>query len=216
VQKTDERRSPAPPAVPMTAALSRGDAFAADCTAWLVTRAESGIVARPDSGDGRLLAVFDVLGDWLDGGDPEAASVLSAVRELHRRHPVGRVVARQVPRIRAIVVGLALQAGLRDVDEFAESWHILLRGALQNAFEGDAAAPARARAMAGDLIARHRAHPTGGASSYDAESEFGWVEADTRPRSAPSPRTAGGGDTDLDWFDVYGWDGALTPVTYPA
>jgi hypothetical protein len=207
VQKTRERRQSFTPMVLTTASSSRWDAFAGDCVSWMVTRAEIGIRSRATTGEGRLLAIFDVLGDWLDGRDTEAASVVHAVLNLNERHPVGRTVSGQTHRIRAIVVDLGRQAGLDDVEEFAESWHILLRGAILKAAEGDAQAPARARAMGRDLIARHRPRPVVRDSSFDGDSEFAWV--DTGNGNA-SPSTGNGAraarEEDLDWFGLYAWD----------
>jgi hypothetical protein len=207
VHKTQERRYPTILGHP---AHSRWDAFATECVGWMMTRVESGILARSASGEGRLLAIFDVFGDWANGRDQEAASVVDAVLKLNRRHPVGRIVALQAPRIRTAVVDLGRQAGLVDVEEFAESWSILLRGAALRAAEGDTAAPARARDMGSDLIARHRPRVTSQSSAYDGESEFGWVGSEARSGSTASPRSTDEAYTgSFDWFDVYGWDGEL-------
>jgi len=207
VRKTAMHTSfPFAPPIPPASAHSRWDAFAAECVSWMMTRAESDVLTRSSSGEGRLLASFDVVGDWLNGRDHEGASVIDAVLKLNRRHPVGRVVARQAPRIRTAIVDLARQAGLVDVEEFADSWSILLKGAVLHAAEGDLGAPARARRMGGDLIARHRPAAVVESGGYDEESEFGWVDRPLEPRPSTSRssahRTEGGG---VDWFDVYDW-----------
>ena len=51
---------------------------------------------------------------------------------------------------------LAEEAGLRDTDSFARSWHILMKGSIISAAEGDLAAAKRAQAMAKLLIEQHR------------------------------------------------------------
>jgi hypothetical protein len=218
VQKTRERRQSFLPMVVTTATSARWDAFANDCVGWMVTRAEAGVRARATTAEGRLLAIFDVFGDWIDGRDTEAASVVEAVVKLNERHPVARIVARHAQRIRAAVIDLARQAELVEVEEFAESWHILLRGAALKASEGDAGAPARAQGMGRDLIARHRPRPVVEQFSFDeAESEFGWVEA--APATASPSRWSDSRDfreDDLDWSGLYGWDGDYSPVSYPA
>ena len=218
MQKTRERRQSFVPMVMTTGTSARWDAFATDCVSWMVTRAETGVRSRATTAEGRLLAIFDVFGDWLDGRDSEAASVVEAVVKLNERHPVGRIVSRHAERIRGVVVDLGRQAGLVDVEEFAESWHILMRGAALKASEGDPGAPARARDMGKDLIARHRPRPVVEQFSFDeTESEFGWVEA--VPASASPSRwsdSRGSWTEDLDWSGLYGWDGDYTPVSYSA
>jgi hypothetical protein len=47
-------------------------------------------------------------------------------------------------------------AGLRDVENFARSWHILMKGSIISAAEGDVQAAQRAKAMARTLIEQHR------------------------------------------------------------
>lgn len=51
---------------------------------------------------------------------------------------------------------LAEEAGLNDTENFALSWHILMKGSIISAAEGDAAAALRGRLMAEWLIERHR------------------------------------------------------------
>ena len=52
--------------------------------------------------------------------------------------------------------GLADEAGLNDTDAFARSWHILMKGAIISAAEGDLDAAQQAKAMARQLLERHR------------------------------------------------------------
>ena len=57
---------------------------------------------------------------------------------------------------RAIVRRLAEEAGLRDTDSFARSWHILMEGSIVVAAEGDAQAARRGKSMARQLIDQYR------------------------------------------------------------
>jgi hypothetical protein len=57
---------------------------------------------------------------------------------------------------RAIVRRFAEADGLRDPDAFAHSWHILMKGSIVAAAEGDAEAARRAKSMARLLIEQHR------------------------------------------------------------
>jgi len=71
-------------------------------------------------------------------------------------NPVGRASADHLENIRAILRALAEEAGLRDSEEFAKSFHILMKGSIVQAGEGDVDAAKRAQAMAVDLIERYR------------------------------------------------------------
>ena len=51
---------------------------------------------------------------------------------------------------------MATEAGLRDPAEFARSWHILMKGSIIAAAEGDTEAAQRAKAMGRLLIEQHR------------------------------------------------------------
>ena len=71
-------------------------------------------------------------------------------------HPAGGASVRHREQIRAIVRRLAEEAGLRDTESFARSWHILMEGSIVVAAEGDAQAARRAKAMARQLIDQYR------------------------------------------------------------
>jgi hypothetical protein len=51
---------------------------------------------------------------------------------------------------------MAEEAGLREPHEFALSWHILMKGSIIAAIEGDIDAAPRAKAMARHLVDQHR------------------------------------------------------------
>jgi hypothetical protein len=55
-----------------------------------------------------------------------------------------------------MVSELATEAGIEDAATFAASWHILMKGSIVSATEGDRSAAQRAQTMARSLIASHR------------------------------------------------------------
>jgi hypothetical protein len=57
--------------------------------------------------------------------------------------------------IRSYIERLAAEAGIRDTDSFARKWHILMKGSIMAAHEGDAAAADRARELGELLLAQH-------------------------------------------------------------
>lgn len=123
---------------------------------WLIAEATT----RASEPGGRLLAVFDLLGDWFARPDFEGCPFLAALLEFREQgHPAGWAAAGHLARIRAFLRDQAALAGATDPDSLARSWHILMNGAIIAAQEGDVQAAARAREAAGLLLARHTSPP---------------------------------------------------------
>ena len=62
---------------------------------------------------------------------------------------------RHLSLIRDYLRGLAAEAGIADADAVARQWHILMKGSIVAAGEGDRDAAARARELGELLLARH-------------------------------------------------------------
>lgn len=102
----------------------------------------------------RLLAIFDVFDGWFRRRTFEGCLFINALIEIDdRSHPVHRECRRQLARIRDFVAELAAEAGVADPDAFARQWHILMKGSIVAAGEGDANAAMRAREMGALLLA---------------------------------------------------------------
>jgi AcrR family transcriptional regulator len=105
----------------------------------------------------QLLAIFDLFDEWFQGDDFEGCSFINTLLEFgDLDHPVGRASADYLENIRSVIRSLALEAGLRDPDGFALSLHILMKGSIVQAAEGDRDAAKRARELGALLIERHR------------------------------------------------------------
>lgn len=104
----------------------------------------------------QLLAIFDVFGDWFRRDDFEACSFINILLEMGAHHPLGRASIDYLAKIRGHVQQLAEEAGLRDTEDFSRSWHILMKGSIISATEGDADAAKRAQRMAKTLIEGYR------------------------------------------------------------
>ena len=81
---------------------------------------------------------------------------MKVLLEMGAAHPLGKASIEYLARIRQQVRLLADEAGLADSEAFALSWHILMKGSIIAAAEGDKLAAPRARKMAAGLIAEHR------------------------------------------------------------
>ena len=92
---------------------------------------------RSSTPEGRLLAIFDVLDDWFGREDFEACSFINVLLELGPEHPAGAASIRHLSTVRAFPERLAREANLPDPSSFACAWHILMKGAIIAAAEGD-------------------------------------------------------------------------------
>jgi AcrR family transcriptional regulator len=113
--------------------------------AWLQHEAER---RAADPGE-RLLAIFDVFDEWFQRDDFEGCSFINVLLETtDPASPVRSASADQLARIRAYVAGLAREAGVADPERLAHKWHILMKGSIVAAGEGDHEAARRAREVA--------------------------------------------------------------------
>jgi AcrR family transcriptional regulator len=122
---------------------------------WTQDFVEAQAKRRGSTPEEQLLAIFDVFDDWFRRDDFEACSFINVLLEMGSAHPAGKACVRHLENIRSIVLSLAEEAGLRDLDSFARSWHILMKGSIVSAAEGDAEAAQRAKSMARLLIDQH-------------------------------------------------------------
>jgi hypothetical protein len=97
-----------------------------------------------------------VFGDWFHRDDFEVCTFINVLLEMGPDHPLGKASIGYLTRIRGHIQALAEEAGLERTEEFARSWHILMKGSIISATEGDFTASKRAQQMAGWLIEHHR------------------------------------------------------------
>jgi AcrR family transcriptional regulator len=124
---------------------------------WTHGFVEAGARSRGGGPEQQLLAIFDVFDEWFRRDDFEACSFINVLLELGPAHAASRASIDHLENIRDVVRGLAEEAGLRDVDGFARAWHILMKGSIISASEGDEDAAQRAKGIARLLIDHHRA-----------------------------------------------------------
>jgi AcrR family transcriptional regulator len=108
----------------------------------------------------RLLAIFDVFDEWFQQPDFEGCSFVNVLLEISDpAHDLNRASAEYLAHIREFVEGLATEAGVRDPDDFARQWHILMKGSIVAAGEGDPWAARRAREVGVILLERKTSQP---------------------------------------------------------
>jgi AcrR family transcriptional regulator len=123
---------------------------------WTLGLVEAEARRRGATPEERLLAIFDIFDDWFHRDDFDTCSFINVLVEMRSEHPLGRASIQYLHNIRSLVRALAEEAGLHQPEAFARSWHILMKGSIIAAAEGDLDAAQRAKAMARTLIDQHR------------------------------------------------------------
>jgi AcrR family transcriptional regulator len=123
---------------------------------WTLGWLEAESQRRGETPRDQLLAIFDVFSEWFNQPDFEGCSFLTTMIEVNERdHPVHQAAVVHLANIRNYIERLAAEAGICDTDSFARKWHILMKGSIMAAHEGDAAAAKRARELGELLLAQH-------------------------------------------------------------
>jgi AcrR family transcriptional regulator len=124
---------------------------------WTLGWVEAEARKRGSTPEEQLLAIFDLFDEWFHREDFEACSFINVLLELNSRtHPVGNACVAHLENIRAVLRTLAEEAGIEDTDGFARTFHILMKGSIVSAAEGDADAAKRAQAVARLVIEQFR------------------------------------------------------------
>lgn len=123
---------------------------------WTKDFVEAGAVSRGSDPEERLLAIFDVFDEWFHRDDFEACSFINVLLEMGTEHPAGTASIWHLEQIRSIVSRFAEEAALSGAEAFARSFHILMKGSIIAASEGDTQAAQRGKSMARLLIEQHR------------------------------------------------------------
>jgi AcrR family transcriptional regulator len=116
---------------------------------WLETEIKKG-ASKPQD---RLLAIFDVFDGWFRKRSFEGCSFINVLLESKVDSPVHRAAAIHLSKVRAIVQALAQDCKLRDPEQFAHAWHMLMKGSIIAACEGNRHA-ARDAKRAAQLVLR--------------------------------------------------------------
>ncbi|MDQ6777947.1 MAG: TetR/AcrR family transcriptional regulator [Actinomycetota bacterium] len=121
--------------------------------AWTKGWVQDGSAERASDPRERLLAIFDLFDAWFHRPDFEGCSFINVLLE----HPdpadaIHRAGVSHLAGIRDFVEDLARRAGITDAEPFAREWHILMKGSIVAAQEGDVDAARRAQKMGSLLL----------------------------------------------------------------
>jgi AcrR family transcriptional regulator len=133
---------------------------------WTREWLQAEVLARADAPADRMLAIFDVFDGWFHRRGFEGCLFVNALLEIDdKRHPVHRACREHLANIREFVEQLATAAGASDPDNLARQWHILMKGSIVSAGEGDIEAARRAKEVARLLLGASTSSPSSIASS---------------------------------------------------
>jgi AcrR family transcriptional regulator len=125
---------------------------------WTKEWLRKAVEERTDDPQERLLAIFDVFHEWFQGEELEGCSFINVLLEVDdRASPVRQASVRHLAAIRGFLEELATAAGIEHPADFARRWHILMKGSIVAAQEGDRDAARQAQEIGRVLLARERA-----------------------------------------------------------
>ncbi len=115
---------------------------------------EKSVELRGKTASEKLLATFDVLGEWYGQPDFRGCPFINAVLELaNANHPAHHVSVRLREAIRTHIMNLATEAGVRNPEAFSQQYLLLIGGAsLMATIEGTPAGATHARQALSVLI----------------------------------------------------------------
>jgi AcrR family transcriptional regulator len=142
------------------------DALIAECLQRLDDRYFRWFEAEVERGAstplGQLVAMFDVLDEWLQSDDFRGCAFINAAVELDPEHPARGAITSHKRRSRDLIERLTGQAGIDDAGEVADHLMLLMEGAIITALvEGDWQAARRARKAARRTLGLDRPQPAG-------------------------------------------------------
>ena len=125
---------------------------------WTQNWLQGEVERRATAPDERLLAIFDVFHDWFQREDMEGCSFINVLLEVDdRTSQVRHATVEHLAAIRTFLATLARDAGITDPERFARRWHILMKGSIISAQEGDLEAAKRAQEVGRVLLEREHA-----------------------------------------------------------
>jgi len=114
---------------------------------------ESQVMKRAVTPEDRLLTIFNIFDEWFRRKDFEGCSFINVLLETERNSPVNRAAAAHLLNIRNILHGFAEEADLVDIEQFIQVWHIIMKGSIISATEGNRNAAKEAKLAASKVLA---------------------------------------------------------------
>jgi AcrR family transcriptional regulator len=124
---------------------------------WTRRWLEEEVRRRENEPGARLLVIFDVFDEWFRRSDFEGCSFINVMLEHpDPADPLHRASVSYLAGIRGFLEELVREAGIADAQDFARQWHILMKGSIVAAGEGDRDAARRAKQIGALLLEKAR------------------------------------------------------------
>jgi AcrR family transcriptional regulator len=124
---------------------------------WTRRWLEEEVRRRENEPGARLLVIFDVFDEWFRRSDFEGCSFINVMLEHpDPGDPLHRASVSYLAGIRGFLEELVREAGIADAQDFARQWHILMKGSIVAAGEGDRDAARRAKQIGALLLEKAR------------------------------------------------------------
>lgn len=121
---------------------------------WTVQWLQNEVKQRTISPRHRLLVIFEVFDEWFQKSNFEGCSFINVLLESHADSIVRQAAARHLFNIRQFIKELAEEAKMPDAASFAHVWHMLMKGSIVAAQEGNRDA-ARLAKIAGEILIKN-------------------------------------------------------------
>jgi AcrR family transcriptional regulator len=123
---------------------------------WTRGWVQAEVQSRAATPAGQLLAIFEIFSEWFERDDYEGCAFVTSLLEFDdHSDPVRQACVEHLATIRAFLRELATAAGVEDPERFAVQWHILMKGSIIAAAEGDRNAARCAREVGELLLERN-------------------------------------------------------------
>jgi AcrR family transcriptional regulator len=117
---------------------------------WLIAEVKK----RASSPREQLLAIFDVFDEWFNSDQFDGCSFINILLEYQQDDPLHDLAAKHLAKVRDFVEERVIEANVSDAQVLADNWHILMKGSIVAASEGNRMA-ARGAKRAAALLLNH-------------------------------------------------------------
>lgn len=119
---------------------------------WTRDWLESTVRKSNHSPEARLLGIFDALDSWFRRDDFEGCAFINIMLESPKGSPVRNAATDHLANIRAMIEEFTTAAGFAQPDVLAKVWHMLMKGAIVAAGEGNPDAALQAQRAGRQLL----------------------------------------------------------------